>query len=348
MSISLPVCTTSSDWDIYVLDWFPEKVWELASGGRIADAKYIAAAIPSGHGPTEAYVRIAEIQRDDGDGPGATETLQEVLAHVDQSDSPVDKAYCFSLIAAAFAQNGDNTNAIDASTRCHRALTAVDMDRLQESDDRETAARTYAKLAHTSALLEEPKEAKRRLAQADSILAKTADGSAYEDARGDIAEVWMCLNEQGTALAVAEAPRNQFFKGIVIASVISHPSFSATPEVTDHILAGLVDAGEDWDGDARNAVLLAFVRHHLCHGRVAQAQDLAETIGCEVDRDWAYSAIIEKQCELGAIDQAIDIAARIDYHWKELEVFQMIGKTLAKSRSIAELESFLTAQSKPT
>ena len=32
----------------------------------------------------------------------------------------------------------------------------------------------------------------------------------------------------------------------------------------------------------------------------------------------------------------------------ELVVFQLIGKTLAKSRSIAELESFLTAQSKPT
>jgi len=65
-------------------------------------------------------------------------------------------------------------------------------------------------------------------------------------------------------------------------------------------------------------------------------------------RDDAYEDIIAKHCELGSLDSAVDIATRIDHRWTELDVFQLIGKTLAKSRSIAELESFLTAQRKPT
>lgn len=142
----------------YLHDWvvygFAEKASELATEGRIADARYVAEAIRSEHGPTRAYVEIAAIQRDGGDAPGATETLQEALAHVVRSrsplektygvypDSPVDKAYCISLIATAFAQNGDNTNAIDTRARCHRTITAIEMGRLLKSDDRETAART--------------------------------------------------------------------------------------------------------------------------------------------------------------------------------------------------------------
>ena len=103
VSISLRVSTTLPDSDQeHWKEWFDDERFDMVSEGRIADARCTAAI--SYHGPTKAYVRIAEIQRDDGDGPGATETLQEALAHVDQSDSPVDKAYCFSLIAAAFAQ----------------------------------------------------------------------------------------------------------------------------------------------------------------------------------------------------------------------------------------------------
>ena len=403
LSISTRISPTIPDWDYLVLDLFDENVRELVSGGRIADARYIAAAIPLQRYKIGAYLEIAEIQRDDGQASGATRTLQEALAHVSQSASPVDKAYCFSLIAAAFAQNGDNTEAIDARTRCHRVLTAVDTGRLQESDDRATAARAYAKLAHTSCLLEEPEEAKRRLAQADSILAEIDEDWAKDEARADIAEVWMCMNEQDTALAVAEAQRDPDLKAEILFHVITYPSFSATPEVTDHILAGMPD------DENRNRVLGWLAGHHSDHGRVTQAQVLAETISdsffrdwayrkiiekhCELgsieqaidiaariddrddahnraiieklcqlgsieqltdiaaridDRDWAYSAIIEKHCELGSIEQAIDIAAsRIESHWEEMDAFQLIGKTLAKSRSIAELESFLASQSNP-
>jgi len=68
VSISLRVSTTFPDWDRWK-DWFDEERFDLVSEGRIADAQCTAAI--SWHGPTEAFVRIAEIQRDDGDGPGA-------------------------------------------------------------------------------------------------------------------------------------------------------------------------------------------------------------------------------------------------------------------------------------
>jgi hypothetical protein len=231
------------------------------------------------------------------------------------------------------------------------------------------AARTYAKLAHTSTLLGESEEAKRCLAQADSILAKMGyDRDNYEDDEtvAVIAEVWMSLNEQDTALAVAATQSNGGVLGDgAFERVITHPSFSATPEVTSRILTGLPDL-----------VLSYLVTHHLDHGRVAQAQVLAEVIDDRsTGRDWADTAILEKLCELGAIDQvinmlprgepdadraikklcerasieqAIDIAARIGDPRTEIEVFQLVGKRLAKSRPIAELDSFLTAQSKPT
>ena len=353
VSMSLPICKTSSDSDVWESDWFPEKVRELASEVRIADARYIATAIPSEHGPTQAYVEIAAIQRDGGDAHGATETLQEALAHVVRSrsplektygfypDSPVDKAYCFSLVAVAFAQNGDHTEAVDASARCHQALSAVDTSQLEESGDRETAARTYAQLAHTSCLLDEPEDARRLLAQAETNLAKIGDDfDKIIYARGDIAYVWMCMNEQDAALAVADV-EDEWSKYNALASILSHPSFSAEPEVLDQLVAGMND---EFD---RDAVRLMLVGHHLNHGRVAQAQMVTETIG-EKERNWGYRCIIEKHCELGSIEQAIDLAVRIDDRWTELDVFQLIGKTLAKSRSIAELESFLTAQSKPT
>jgi len=342
--------------DAYLIDrddWAFEEVWELASEGRIADARYVAVTFPestiiSRRQRSRTYVRIAEIQRDDGDGPGATETLQEALAHVLRSDSPLDKAYRFSLIAAAFAQNGDRTEAVDASARCHQALTSVDTSQPQESDDRQTAARTYAELARTSCLLEEPEEAKRLLAQAESIVARIGDDRDKYDVRGDIAKVWMCMNEQKNALAVADAQRDPSLKGVVLGFVISHPSFSATREVTDHILAGLPeDEGFSAELD-RAYVLMCLASHHLDHGRVTQAQVLAKTISDSYLAGLTYGRIIEKQIELGSIEQAIDIAARIDDPWTELDVFQLIGKTLAKSRTIVELESFLTAQTKPT
>ena len=67
--------------------------------------------------------------------------------------------------------------------RCHQALTSVDTSQLQESGETETAARTYAQLARTSWFLEEPEEAKRLLAQAESILAKIGDDLRKYDAR---------------------------------------------------------------------------------------------------------------------------------------------------------------------
>ncbi len=415
VSMSLPICKTSSHRDVWESEFFEKNVRELASEGHVAEARYVAEAIPSEHGPTRAYVEIAEIQRDGGDAPGATETLQEALAHVVRSrnplektygvypDSPMDKAYCFSVIATAFAQNGDNTNAIDARARCHRTITAIEIGGLLKSDDRETAARTYAKLAHTSCLLDEPEDARRLLAQAETNLAKIGDD--FDNiiyARGDIAYVWMCMNEQDAALAVADV-EDEWSKYNALASILSHPSFSAEPEVLDQLVAGMND---EFD---RDLVRLLLVGHHLNHGRVTEAQALVETIRGEMERDWAYGdifeklcefglmgqaidiaariddtnrtyraikelcehgsieqvidmvariddthrdaaykAIIDKHCELGSIEQAIDLAVRIDDPWTEIDVFQLIGKTLAKSRSIAELESFLTAQSKPT
>jgi hypothetical protein len=89
------------------------------------------------------------------------------------------------------------------------------------------------------------------------------------------------------------------------------------------------------------------IEKHCELGSIDQAIDIAARSDSHI-AGHIWERIIEKHRELGSIDQAIDIAARIDDPRTELVVFQLIGKTLAKSRTIAELESFLTAQTKPT
>ena len=134
-----------------------------------------------------------------------------------------------------------------------------------------------------------------------------ADDWDNDETSADIAEVWMCLNEQDTALAVAAGQRDSYGKEQVHLRIITHPSFSATPEVTGRILAGLSD---DLD---RDYVLMCLVIHHLDHGRVAQAQVLAETIDHVDPGDWANGAIFDKLCELGAIEQVILMLPRSGY-----------------------------------
>lgn len=335
VSISSPACIHDPVWDFW-LEWFRRSATDQAQQKNIATAKFIASAIPWPNETTRTYIDIAEIQFDDNHKTGAIQTLQEAFERITLLNSSKEKAYRFSLIAAVFARFGDHKNAIEIYNLSQKHLATVDVKNLQVESDLEEVAKTYTELARTSCNLERLENAKQWLAHAETAIGRLNNDEIKSDIRGNIAEVWMSMNDLKTALAATE----NVWQTYVLGRIIAHPNFPEDEEIINRIINDL-PAG--WQ---RDDALLCIVLNHLDHNRIVQAEKLAGSIERAWLRDEAYRNIITKLCELDFIDQAIETAThKLNDPWTELIVFQTIGKKVAESRPATFLQNFLAAQS---
>lgn len=338
VDVALSVCTHDPDWDFWE-EWFFIRTEDLALLGHYEDAKSLASSIPWPRKRTTAYIAIASIQHRDGYKAAARNTLLEAIKRVVDFGNSYSKAHGYALIAAAFARIGDHEYAQILSTISGSYLPLENVEALETPDGAKDIARALIELAHTSHLLGDSVETQRLLESAEMWSKRIGNSEAEAIVRCEMAEVLMAMDEMDSAFAIADSMRDTSWHSWVLGCIITHELFSSETETVDSVMGSVRDEYE------RNDVALSFVLSLLRHGRIAEAEEIALTISDQGVKNEAFSWIVENLCAQGFVERAIQLASQtIHDPWDSIDLFILIGQTLAETKLVSELHDIIEEQ----